>query len=211
MPNYNHIKYIKDPILIVGSKEYGFDQYNFFTELKSMDFTEIIGVDIQSGEGVDIQADICDLSKEVCKKYVGYFNTVICMQALYAVRNPFIASQNIEKLMSSSGVLLFSDVFSHKIHRIPTDYWRFTYDAHKLLFLNLKFDDEKAKIGITRENKLINIVFPHPELKKSKQQEDESLIGYIIRKIHRKLFTVGLLNLPRLLPELSIFSIAFKK
>ena len=218
MPNYNHIKYIRDnvryiqdPILIVGSKEYEFDQYNFFTELKSMDFKTIIGIDIQIGEGVDIQADICNISKEIYNKYVGYFNTVVCMQTLYAVQNPFIASQNIEKLMSTNGVLLFSDVFSHRIHRIPKDYWRFTYDAHKILFTNLKFDDKKAKIGITRENKLININFPHPELNKYKQQEDESFIGYIIRKIHRKLFTVGLLNLPRLLPELSIFSIAFKK
>ena len=104
MPNYNHIKYIRDnvryiqdPILIVGSKEYEFDQYNFFTELKSMDFKTIIGIDIQIGEGVDIQADICNISKEIYNKYVGYFNTVVCMQTLYAVQNPFIASQNIEK------------------------------------------------------------------------------------------------------------------
>ena len=84
------------------------------------------------------------------------------------------------------------------------------FEPHSSFFIPC-LDDKKAKIGITRENKLININFPHPELNKYKQQEDESFIGYIIRKIHRKLFTVGLLNLPRLLPELSIFSIAFKK
>ena len=85
MPNYNHIKYIRDnvryiqdPILIVGSKEYEFDQYNFFTELKSMDFKTIIGIDIQIGEGVDIQADICNISKEIYNKYVDLIQSFAC-------------------------------------------------------------------------------------------------------------------------------------
>ena len=61
MPGYNQIKYIRDnkgkikePILIVGSKEYEFDTYNFFLELNDLGYTDITGIDIQGGNGVDI-------------------------------------------------------------------------------------------------------------------------------------------------------------
>jgi len=217
MPGYNQIKYIRDnkgkikePILIVGSKEYEFDTYNFFLELNDLGYTDITGIDIQGGNGVDIIMDICESNNQVFNKFAGFFQTVICMQVLYSVKNPFIASQNIEKLISDNGILIFSDVFSHKIHRIPSDYWRFTYDAHKVLFPNLQFMDSQSRIGITRHNKLIELAYPFPELHKYKQQTDESLMGYYFRKINRKLFFNSLLNLPRLLPELSIFSFAVK-
>ena len=93
MPSYCHIKYlrdnvkyIQDPILIIGRKEYKFDQYNFLAEFQSMGHAQIIGLDIQSGNGVDIEADICDISKNHFNKYSGYFNTVVCMQTLYTIK-----------------------------------------------------------------------------------------------------------------------------
>jgi len=46
---------------------------------------------------------------------------------------------------------------------------------------------------------------------KHHKNKGESSLAFFIRKINRKLFSVGLLNLSRLLPELSIFSIAYKK
>ena len=65
MPNLNQINFINEnvdlliePILIVGSKEYKFDKYNFINELANLNKKEIIGVDIQSGSGVDIVLDI---------------------------------------------------------------------------------------------------------------------------------------------------------
>ena len=44
--------------------------------------------------------DICESNNQVFNKFAGFFQTVICMQVLYSVKNPFIASQNIEKLIS---------------------------------------------------------------------------------------------------------------
>jgi len=218
MPDLNHIKYltinkkdIKEPILIIGSKEYDFDKLNFLHEFKKLGYENITGIDIQSGPGVDLVLDVCNAKDIFFNKYEEYFNTVICMQTLYAVSNPFDAAENISKIMNDKATLFFSDVFIHKIHRIPQDYWRFSYDAHKVLFKTLVFDDKKVKISITRYNKLSNLEYPFPEFLKHHKNKGESSLAFFIRKINRKLFSVGLLNLSRLLPELSIFSIAYKK
>ena len=217
MPDLNHIKYlsnnqkeIKEPIIIIGSKEYDFDKFIFLYELEKMGFKNITGIDIQIGYGVDVVLDICDTKNNYFNKFKNYYNTAICMQTLYAVSNPFDAAKNISRLMNHNATLFFSDVFIHKIHRIPKDYWRFSYDAHKILFNTLCFDDTKAKISITRQQRLLDLRYPFPELLKYHKNEDESLLGFFIRKISRKYFSVGLMSLARLLPEISIFSIAHK-
>ena len=132
------------------------------------------------------------------------------MQTLYAVSNPFDAAKNISRIMNHNATLFFSDVFIHKIHRIPQDYWRFSYDAHKILFNTLCFDDTKVQISITRENKLSNLEYPFPEFLKYHKDEGESSLAFFIRRVSRIFFSVGLLSLSRLLPEISIFSIARK-
>ena len=132
------------------------------------------------------------------------------MQTLYAVNNPFKASENIQKILAYDGTLIFSDVFSHKIHRIPNDYWRFTYDAHKILFEKINFIDSKTKVGITRQNLLLNYSIPFPEILKYQKHYKENYIAFFLRKIIRKLFPDSFLNIFRLLPEISIFSIGLK-
>ncbi len=218
MPDLNHIKFltinkqvIKEPILIIGSKEYDFDKYSFVNEFNKLGYEKITGIDIQSGTGVDLVLDICNGEDIFFNKYEKYFNTVICMQTLYAVYNPFYAAQNISKVMNDQSTLFFSDVFIHKIHRIPQDFWRFSYDAHKVLFKDLVFDDKKVKISITRASELSNLEYPFPEFLKYYKNKEESWLAFFIRKISRKFFSVGLLSLSRLLPEISIFSIAYKK
>ena len=139
-----------------------------------------------------------------------YYNTIICMETLYAVINPFKAAENIYRIMNKNSILIFSDVFVHRIARVPTDYWRFSYDAHKQLFKKLKFDDIKTKIGLTRQNVLLDMTYPFPELSKYKKQHNESSIEFIIRKLFRRIFFHSMINLPRLLPEISIFSISTK-
>mgnify|MGYP006088428661 CR=1 FL=1 len=217
MPSLNQIEFIKinidfviEPILIVGSKEYDFDNYNYIEELKKLEKIDILGIDIQSGNGVDVVVDICDDKTNFFDKYTNYFNTVICMQTLYAVQNPFKAAENIFSMMNTKAILLFSDVFVHKIHRIPADYWRFSYDAHKQIFNRMEFDDTKTKIGLTRKNILINLTYPLPELSKFNKAKSETYIEFIIRKIYCKIFINTMLNHPRLLPEISIFSISRK-
>ncbi len=201
---------ITEPILIIGSKEYDFDQRNFLKELKIIGFSDIIGIDIKKGKGVDIVTDICDSNSSFVKNYNKYFKTIICMQMLYSVGNPFNAAKSIQSLMIKNGVLIFSDIFTHRVNRIPKDYWRFTYDAHKLIFSDLSFVDSKSRIGITRLNKLVDFRYPIPEINKYHKGDEESYISYIFRKLYVKCFKTSLLSLNRLMPETSIFSIAIK-
>ena len=143
-------------------------------------------------------------------QFSNYYNTIICMETLYAVINPFKAAENIYRVMNKNSILIFSDVFVRRIARMPTDYWRFSYDAHKQLFKKLKFDGIKTKIGLTRQNVLLDMTYPFPELSKYKKQHNESSIEFIIRKLFRRIFFHSMINLPRLFPEISIFSISTK-
>lgn len=217
MPNLNQVKFIrknkdfiKEPIIIIGSKEYEFDKYNYKDELRSLGFQNIIGIDILNGQGVDLELDICEAIEHKMKNLINNFNTVFCMQMLYAVKNPFIAAQNIQRFLRKDGVLIFSDVFTHRVNRIPTDYWRFTYDAQKLIFDKIAFFDDRTKIGITRQGKLIDYNLPFPELRKYVKNENETSMSFFFRRMHRKLFSNELLNNQRLLPEMSVYSIGKK-
>ena len=139
------------------------------------------------------------------------FKTVLCMQTMYAVKNPFYASQNIQKLLAKDGTLVFSDIFSHKINRVPTDYWRFTFDGQKILFENIEFIESLTKIGVTRKNILIDYSLPLPEILKYTKNDSETFVAYFLRKVYVKLFSNSFMNNQRLLPELSIHSLGIKK
>ena len=217
MPTISHINYlllckdrIAEPILIVGSKEYDFDQENFLGRLHSWGFSNVTGIDLSLGAGVDHVVNICDGSSEFISNHLESFRTIICMQVLYATENPFVAAGNIEKLLTWSGTLIFSDVFSHKIHRIPKDYWRFTYDAHKVLFKSLAFDDSKAYVAITRTGEMKPLSYPLPEILNHQEHDDENPLAFLIRRIHRKYLSKGSFRASRHLPEISIFSLATK-
>lgn len=138
------------------------------------------------------------------------FRTIICMQVLYTTENPFFAACNIEALLSRGGNLVFSDVFNHRIHRIPKDYWRFTYDAHKVLFKSLAFDDSKAYVAVTRTGEMKPLSYPLPEISSHQRHNDESQPAFLIRRVNRKFLSKGVFKASRFLPEISIFSIAIK-
>jgi hypothetical protein len=217
MPSINQIHHlllckvrIAEPILIIGSKEYDFDQENFLGQLHSWGFSNVTGIDLSPGAGVDHVVNICDESSSFISNHLENFNTIICMQVLYATENPFVAAGNIERLLSVNGTLLFSDVFSHKIHRIPRDYWRFTYDAHKVLFKSLVFDDSKAYVGITRTGEMKPLDYPLPEISSYQRHNDESQLAFLLRRVHRKYLSGGVFKASRFLPEISIFSLATK-
>ena len=217
MPSANQIDYVSqvkhllaEPILIVGAKTYDFDEDSFLPHLRSWGFEDITGIDLAAGPGVDQVVDICEEHSEFAKKAHGSFGTVICMQVLYSTTNPFMAAHNIQQLLAPNGCLIFSDVFSHRIHRIPKDYWRFTYDAHKVLFKSLIFDDAAARVCVTRSRLMLPLQYPFPEVLQHSRHHNETKTGFFLRRVHRKVFATGIFCVSRFLPELSIFSCARK-
>jgi len=133
------------------------------------------------------------------------------MEVLTNVRNPFKASENIISMMRNGGTAILSECYVRKISKMPVDLWRFTYDGTKELFSGLTFQDNRAMISLTRDKveKLMPLKYPLPQLL-SEKHEDESNIGFMIRRIHRKFFGKGIFKISRLMPETTIYSIAKK-
>jgi hypothetical protein len=202
---------ITEPILIVGSKMFDYDREDIKVRLEEWGFKNVTGVDLFEGKGVDHVVDITDLSSVFAKEHQGYFGTIICMEVLTNVNNPFRASANIISMLKTGGLTLLSECFVRKISRMPVDLWRFTYDGTKELFNPLKFDDTKARISFTRSkvDQLFPMQYPLPEVV-SEKHPDESGLGYLLRRIHRKLFAGGIFRLSRLMPEITIYSFARK-
>ena len=199
------------PILIVGSKQYDFDKMNIRKFLLGNGITGITGIDISDGEGVDEVVDITQADSEFLKKHVKHFNTIICMEIMTHVKNPFAAAENMQKMMADKGTAIFSECFVRKISKMPADYWRFTYDGTKALFSGLEFDDSKAMISLTREKEeaLYPLKHPLPQILTEKHN-DESGMGFILRRLHRKYFSKGIFKISRYFPEITIYSIAKK-
>lgn len=202
---------INEPILIVGSKQYDFDKENIRERLQEFGFKDITGIDLFEGEGVDFATDITNSEEEFIKNHNGFFSTVICMEILTHVKNPFIAAENLISLLKAGGRIILSECYVRKISKMPVDLWRFTYDGTKELFKKLSFDDTKAMISLTREKteRLLPLKYPLPQVLAEKHP-DEGSAGYFLRRLHRKYFAGGIFKISRLLPEITIYSIAKK-
>jgi hypothetical protein len=202
---------IKEPILIVGSKIYDYDSENIKKRLEESGFKNITGIDLFDGDGVDFTADIVDTEDEFIKKHKDYFATVICMEILTNVKNPFLAADNVISMLKEGGAAVLSECYVRKISKMPVDLWRFTYDGTKVLFSGLEFDDSKAKLSLTREKSenLLPLKYPLPQVL-SEKHTDESSIGYFVRRLHRKYFAGGIFRISRLFPEITIYSIGSK-
>lgn len=208
--NLNKI-FISEPILIVGSKQYDFDKENIKKRLQEFGFKDITGIDLFEGEGVDFITDITNSQEDFIKKHNGFYSTVICMEILTHVKNPFIAAENLVSLLKTGGRIILSECYVRKISKMPIDLWRFTYDGTKELFNKLVFDDSKAMISLTREKteRLLPLNYPLPQVLAEKHP-DEGRTGYFLRRLHRKFFAGGIFKISRLLPEITIYSIAKK-
>ncbi|MEO6695004.1 MAG: methyltransferase domain-containing protein [Ignavibacteria bacterium] len=202
---------INEPVIIVGSKLYDYDKENISAKLSEWGIKKITGIDLFDGEGVDHAVDITDSNSDFIKKHKGHFSTLICMEVLTNVRNPFTAADNMISLLNNGGVAILSECYVRKISKMPIDLWRFTYDGTKELFSDLKFDDEKAMISLTREKEehLMPLKYPLPQILQDKNS-DESSLGHFVRRIHRKFLAGGIFKLSRLMPETTIYSIARK-
>lgn len=203
---------LAEPVLIVGSKQYDFDKENIRTFLEKSGIKDIVGVDIIQGEGVDEVVDITDRGSSFLKEHQMFFSTIICMEVLTHVNNPFAAAENLIAMLKNGGTAMLSECYVRKISKMPIDLWRFTYDGTKQLFSGLTFEDSKAMVSLTREkqHRLLPLTYPLPQVLENKHA-DESQIGHLLRRIHRKFFSGGIFKISRLLPETTIYSIARKQ
>jgi hypothetical protein len=132
---------IRDPILEVGSKDYGStpDFRSLFPRLT------YVGVDMSEGKGVDLILDMTDDFDAVDARLGGRrFSTIICFSVLEHCKNPFRMSENITNLLADTGSVFISVPFAWQIHGYPSDYWRFTPDGVRILFPSIVFDEARS-------------------------------------------------------------------
>jgi len=131
-----------EPILQIGSKSSILDKHggkwrNLFKE------KHFIGIDIENGENVDCVFDISDKISKLRKETgIKQFSTIICHHVLEHVKNPFIAADNIKKLLRPKGKIIVTVPWVQGFHEFPDDYWRISFSGLKELFDGFEIIDE---------------------------------------------------------------------
>lgn len=114
---------LSGPVLEVGSLQVeGQESIADMRPLFSGD--DYIGFDMRSGKGVDQVEDICCWS--LLKLPPTMPNTILCLETLEHIRNPFVAVENMSRMLNADGIILITTVMNFKIHNYPEDYFRFT-------------------------------------------------------------------------------------
>lgn len=87
-----------------------------------------VGCDLRMGVGVDRIEDVMALS--LGDETVG---TVLILDTLEHVENCHRAVEEAHRILRPEGILAISSVMLFPIHEHPSDYWRFTPEAFRLL------------------------------------------------------------------------------
>lgn len=82
---------------------------------------QYVGCDMRPGPGVDRIENVESLSLPD-----GSAGTIIIMDTLEHVENPFHAIREIHRVLDDKGLLILAVPFNFQIHDYPSDYWRFT-------------------------------------------------------------------------------------
>lgn len=116
--------------LIVGSRVY------LDKEDRRERHADAFGVDMLDGPGVD---RVLDLEQDLPDD-LGQFDHVECMSVLEHSRRPWLLAANLERLMRPGATLFLTVPFMWRIHAYPSDHWRMTPEAVRLIFPGVTWD-----------------------------------------------------------------------
>lgn len=100
---------------------------SWFPHVKKPQYTM---VDIAAGADVDVVANIHALPRE----WTSFFDVFVASAVFEHLQRPWIAAQEIERILSPGGICYISTHQTFPIHGYPQDYFRFTKEALTLLF-----------------------------------------------------------------------------
>ena len=142
----------------MASKRYKFSRYGMYSKIEHFLSTIELPIgkclligDTLKGKGrntalTDMLPDGCDFVipdyPEVDIHNMPYldltFKYVIADQVLEHVRRPWIAIDEVYRVLEYNGIVIFTTCLMQSIHGVPNDYWRFTKDGLMVLFENFK-------------------------------------------------------------------------
>src|SRR6266851_419241 len=115
------------PILEIGSFQVAGQEH--IAELRSLFIgKDYLGVDMRTGPGVDCVADV-----EALPQKTASVGTVIALNTFEHVPHFWKGFAEVKRVLRPDGVFLVSCPFYFHIHSYPSDYWRFTPEALKVL------------------------------------------------------------------------------
>lgn len=91
---------------------------------------DALGVDMIAGEGVDV---VLNLEDELPAD-LGTFAHIECMSVLEHTPRPWVMAANLERLLKVGGSIYVAVPFIWRVHAYPSDYWRFTIEAVRVIF-----------------------------------------------------------------------------
>jgi len=118
---------LPEPILEIGS--YQVEGQESLCELRSLfPGREYCGLDMRPGPGVDLVGNVEAI--DLPDSSVG---TILALNTLEHVQRFWVGLEEIRRVLRPDGALLISTPFYFHIHDYPSDYWRFTPEAFRML------------------------------------------------------------------------------
>lgn len=121
-------KQLSPPVLEVGA-------YDVNGGVRDLLPQPYIGLDVCSGPGVDVVADIISWRSR------RRFNTVVCLETLEHIAEPWIAIEKMYALLKPAGLFVGSWPFLFEVHDHPHDYWRVTPAGFAYLLERAQFTE----------------------------------------------------------------------
>ncbi len=128
---------------------------------------EFIGCDLRPGTGVDLVDDM-----EHSHFPAASVGTVVCLETLEHVRQPWLALQEAYRILKPGGALIVSIPFRMHIHNFPDDYWRITPSGLEALMRQAGFEDIETWDG--GEELVDDIPFPLSSFGVARKHADDS-------------------------------------
>ncbi len=97
-----------------------------------------VGLDVSAGPHVDVVGDVHRLPFKASS-----FDVVLCLEVLEHVERPWVAVEEIRRVLKPGGHLIASAPFIFPFHPCPIDCWRFTSQGWSVLLQ--KYEDVKIE------------------------------------------------------------------
>lgn len=101
--------------------------FRLFPHVERADY---VMADIAAGPDVDVVADLHQLPSE----WTGRFDAFVAMAVFEHLARPWIAAQEVERVLAPGGVCYVSTHQTFPLHGYPKDFFRFSTEALALIF-----------------------------------------------------------------------------
>lgn len=105
-------------------------------------------LDIDKNSAADYIADLCKTNTNTIPD--NYFDIVFCTEVLEHTNNPFLAVEELYRIVKPGGIVAVTTPFNFRIHNPLPDNWRFTEHGLRILFKMFKNADIQELIDKDR-------------------------------------------------------------